>query len=130
MLKLSSILFFIGFLLANNSICQNYLNEDYSNPYFQIIDRTDSTITIHMDMESDEIHACDSPDFICTLNSDGNYYCFISEEGDMENVIIMYGKDLVEGTDDPKKLVYKSNGYMGHPCDVPVATYLWDAMGD
>ena len=83
-----------------------------------------------MDIESDEIHACYSPDFICTLSSDGNYYCFTSEEGDMENVIIMYGTEMIEGTDDPKKLVYKSTGYIGHACDVPVATYLWDAMGD
>jgi len=130
MLKLSSFLLFLGVFISFHSFSQNYLNKDYSNPYFQIIDRSDSSITIYMDIESDAIHACDSPEFICTLSSDGNFYCFTSEEGDLQNVIIMFGKELVQGTDDPKKLVYKSTGYMGHPCDVPVATYLWDAMGD
>lgn len=130
MLKLSSFLLFLGVLVLGNSFSQNYLNKDYGNPYFQIIDRSDTSITIYMDIASDATHACDSPEFICTLNLDGNYYCFTSEKGDMDNVIVMFGKEIVEGTDDPKKLVFKSTNYMGHACDVPVASYLWNAIGD
>ena len=78
MKKLISLLSFL-FLFTSVSFGQHYLNEDYSNPYFEIIEEHDNTLTIYMTRESSESFACDDFEFICTKNKDGNFYYYFTE---------------------------------------------------
>ena len=106
-----------------------YLNEDYSNPYFEIGEEHDNTLTIYMTRESTESFACDDFEFICTKNKDGNFYYYFNDDEDNKNVIIIYANPLNE-EQMPTKIVVKSTTYEGHFCDLAPATYDFAPLGD
>ena len=128
MKKLISLLSFL-FLFTSVSFGQHYLNEDYSNPYFEIGEVLENTLTIYMTRESTESFACDDFEFICTKNKDGNFYYYFNDDGDNKNVIIIYANPLNEAQ-MPTKIVVKSTTYEGHFCDLAPATYDFAPLGD
>ena len=128
MKKLISLLSFL-FLFTSVSFGQHYLNEDYSNPYFEIGEVLENTLTIYMERESTESFACDDFRFICTKNKDGNFYYYFNDDGDNKNVIIIYANPLNE-EQMPTKIVVKSTTYEGHFCDLAPATYVFEPLGD
>ncbi len=54
---------------------------------------------------------------------------YLGEEGDHENVIIVYENPLNE-EQMPSKIVVKSTLYGGHFCEIEPATYLFSPVGD
>ena len=128
MKKLISLLSFL-FLFTSVSFGQHYLNDDYSNPYFEIGEVLENTLTIYMTRESTESFACDDFEFICTKNKDGNFYYYFNDDGDNKNVIIIYANPLNE-EQMPTKIVVKSTTYEGHFCDLAPATYVFEPLGD
>lgn len=127
MKKFISLLSFL-FLFTSISFGQHYLNEDYLNPWFEI-SMDENMITIYMARESTQTFACEDYEFNCTKNKDGNYYYYFGEEGDNENVIIVYANPLNE-EQMPSKIVVKSTLYDGHFCEIMPATYLFEPIGD
>ena len=128
MKKLISLLSFL-FLFTSVSFGQLYLNDNYSNPYFEIGEVLENTLTIYMERESTESFACDDFRFICTKNKDGNFYYYFNDDGDNKNVIIIYANPLNE-EQMPTKIVVKSTTYEGHFCDLAPATYVFEPLGD
>lgn len=128
MKKLISILSF-SFLFTSVSFGQHYLNDDYSNPYFEISNTDENTLTIFMARESTESFACDDFIFTCAKNKDGNFYYYFNDDGDNNNVIMIYANPLNE-EQMPTKIVVKSTVYEGQFCDLAPATYLFAPIGD
>ena len=108
---------------------QHYLNVDYSNPFFEIFESDETSMRIHMEIESSGSFACDNFDFTCTKQKDGNYYFYIGEEGDKENLITVFANPLND-EGQPSKIVVKSNMGGFHPCDLKAATYDFSPIGD
>lgn len=128
MKKLLSFYFF-SIISVSISYGQHYLNVDYSNPYFEIFESDDKTIYIHMEIESSGNFACDNFDFYCIKQNDGNYYFYLGEDGDQENMVVVYANEQNE-EGYPSKILVKSNTGGFHPCDLKAATYVFTLIGD
>ena len=82
-----------------------------------------------MALESSESFVCDDLEFICKKENDGNYYFYLGEEKDNENVIIVYASQLND-EGKPSKIVVKSTNEDFHPCELIAATYVFEPVGD
>lgn len=128
MIKVLATFCFLGsFVFTSHG--QHYLNVDYSNPYFEIFESDDKTMHIHMEIESSGSFACDNFDFYCTKQNDGNFYFYLGEEGDQENMVKVYANPLND-EGQPTKILVKTNTGGFHPCDLKAATYVFSPIGD
>ncbi len=121
--------FYFTILSIFISFGQHYLNGDYSNPYFEIYENDDKSLRLFMALESSESFVCDDLEFICTKENDGNYYFYLGEKKDNENVIIVYASQLND-EGKPSKIVVKSTNEDFHPCELIAATYVFEPVGD
>ena len=89
----------------------------------------DGSIKLTMTIPSSARNMCEDFEGFMKKDSKGNFVCYLSEEGDIKNVIIGVVKsanDLINGL--PKKIQVKST--TGYPCDVPKGIYTFNELGD